>query len=465
MSKNLFSEFQEVTAKEWKQKIQVDLKGADYNQTLVWNAPDGVDVKPFYHPDETPSPIEIPVPLGWNICEYIYAGDSVVANRIAHTVLEKGAESISFLIASESVTPQTLLEGIPIENTPIYLEFEFLSESYVEQLRQYLQGKQHKVHLIVDSIGKLARTGNWFHNLNQDLEILGKFLTKGGDFESILGVNLGLYQNAGASIPQQLAYSLAHLNEYFNRYTQESDTKLISNVVFKVSVGPNYFFEIAKLRALRLLYRTLAEQYDLPQNCHILAQPSKRNKTLYDYNVNLLRTNTESMSAILGGADSLCNLPYDAIFHKSNAFGSRIARNQLLILKHESYFEKAANPARGSYYIEELTQQFAQKALDIFKSIEKGGGFLEQLKNGVIQKKINETASKEQELFDEQSLVLIGTNMHINPSDRMKEDIEIFPFLKKRSRKTLLPPILERRLSETIEQQRLEEEQTKSEVK
>lgn len=463
MSKNLFSEFQEVTAKEWKQKIQVDLKGADYNQTLVWNAPDGVDVKPFYHPDEAPSPLDVPVPPYWNICEKIYAGDPVIANRIAQRALEKGAESLSFLISSETVTPQTLLEAIPLESTPIYLEFEFLSESYVEQLAQYLKGKQHKVHLLMDIIGKLARTGNWFHNLNKDHEILGELLAKDTEFESVLSVNLGLYQNAGASIPQQLAYSLAHLNEYFNRYFEQSGTKLRSRVVFKVAVGPNYFFEIAKLRSLRLLYRTLAEQYGLPEECHILAQPSKRNKTLYDYNVNLLRTTTESMSAILGGADSLCNLPYDAIFHKSNAFGSRIARNQLLILKHESYFEKAANPAQGSYYIEDLTQQFAEKALDIFKSIEKGGGFLKQLKNGVIQKKIGETAAKEQELFDEKSLALIGTNMHINPTDRMKEEIEIFPFLKKRSRKTLLPPILERRLSESLEKQRLEEEQTKIE--
>lgn len=463
MSKKLFSEFPNVTPKQWKQKIQVDLKGADYNETLVWTSPDGVDVKPFYHLDDAPEPLPIPVPAKWNICEKIYAGDAKIANRLARTALEKGAESLSFLIASEKIGPDTLLEEIPLENTPIYLEFEFLNTSYLENLEVFLRDKEHQIHLLIDIVGKLARTGNWFVNLQEDHKILDTLLTKQNQFKSVLSVNLGLYQNSGATISQQLAYSLAHLNEYFNRYENLGNSKLDSLVIFKTSVGPNYFFEIAKLRALRLLYQTLAREYGFHEDCHIIAEPSRRNKTLYDYNVNLLRSTTESMSAILGGADSICNLPYDAVFHKSNAFGNRIARNQLLILKHESYFEKAANPAEGSYYIETLTRQFAENALDIFKSIEKGGGFLKQLKNGIIQKKLAESAAKEQQLFDQQALVLIGTNKHMNPQDRMKEDIEIYPFLKKRPRKTLLPPIVERRLSEALEQQRLKEEQ-KSEI-
>lgn len=463
MSKKLFSEFPEVTTKQWKQKIQVDLKGADYNEALVWTSPDGVDVKPFYHPDQAPEPLPIPVPAKWNICEKIYVGDARIANRLARTALEKGSESLSLLIPTEKIDPEILLEEIPLESTPIYLEFEFLSTSYLRNLQHYLHGKDHQIRLLIDIVGKLARTGNWFLNLQEDHEILDSLVTEQEHFKSVLSVNLGLYQNSGANIPQQLAYSLAHLNEYFNRYGDRESSKVESTVVFKTAVGPNYFFEIAKLRALRLLYRSLAKEYSFGEDCHILAEPSRRNKTLYDYNVNLLRSTTESMSAVLGGADSVCNLPYDAAFHKSNAFGNRIARNQLLILKHESYFEKAANPAEGSYYIETLTRQFAENALDIFKSIEKGGGFLKQLKNGIIQKKIAESAAKEQQLFDEQSMVLIGTNKYQNPQDRMKEEIEIYPFLKKRPRKTLLPPIVEKRLSEALEQQRLEEEQ-KSEI-
>src|SRR5690606_2264994 len=139
--------------------------------------------------------------------------------------------------------------------------------------------------------------------------------------------------NAGANCVQQLAYTLAHANEYLNRFSVEEIPPLKNSLMtVKMAVGGNYFFEIAKLRALRILWAMLAPEYHLPTELHILAVPSKRNKTLYDYNVNMLRTTTECMSAVLGGANAIGNLPYDVLYHKSNEFGERIARNQLLVL-------------------------------------------------------------------------------------------------------------------------------------
>jgi len=225
-----------------------------------------------------------------------------------------------------------------------------------------------------------------------------------------------------------------------------------------VSVGTNYFFEIAKLRALRLLWHTLALEYNCTTSCEIIAMPTKRNKTLYDYNTNMLRTTTECMSAILGGANSISNLPYDAIYHKDNEFGERISRNQLLILKHESYFDMVSNASDGSYYIESLTQQLAEKALSLFKDIEKNAGFLKQLKENTIQKKIKEHAKKEQDLFDDENLILLGTNKHPNEADRMKDNLELYPFVKIKPRKTLIEPIIEKRLAERLEQERLKTE-------
>src|SRR5690606_4390425 len=219
-----------------------------------------------------------------------------------------------------------------------------------------------------------------------------------------------------------------------------------AEMTFSLAIGPNYFFEIAKIRALRKLYATLAKEYSVNETCHILAIPSKRNKTLYDYNVNILRSTTECMSAILGGADTVCNLPYDALYHKSNEFGERISRNQLLILKYESYFDAVSNPADGTYYIESLTDELAEKALQLFKEIEKGGGFLQQLKEGTIQKKIKESAEKEQQLFENGELKLLGTNYHPNKNDRMKEELQLFPFVKHNPVKTLIAPIIEKRI-------------------
>jgi methylmalonyl-CoA mutase len=262
-----------------------------------------------------------------------------------------------------------------------------------------------------------------------------------------------LYQNAGANMVQQIAYSLAHANEYFNRITDINQP-----IVFQVSVGTNYFFEIAKLRALRILFNTIAQEYNHNLDCHLLVTPTKRNKTIYDYNVNMLRTTTECMSAILGGADAIANLPYDALYHKDNEFGDRIARNQLLILKEESYFDKVDNPADGSYYIESLTNQLAEKALVLFKDIEANGGFLKQLNEGVIKRKIQESADAEQALFDSGKEPLLGTNKYPNKNDKMKQDLELFPFVKVKPRKTLITPIIEKRLAEKLEQERLLEE-------
>jgi len=256
---------------------------------------------------------------------------------------------------------------------------------------------------------------------------------------------------------QQLAYGMSHANEYLNHFNSilNSELKKSLQVTFNISVGTNYFFEIAKLRALRLLYKTLAEDYNFNTECHLFATPTKRNKTLYDYNINMLRTTTECMSAILGQADTICNLAYDAIYHKDNEFSERMARNQLLILKHESYFDKVSNPSDGTFYIESLTQQLSEKALALFKDLEAYGGFLHHLKDGTIQRKIKESAAKEQEQFNKGEDVLVGTNKYQNPKDKMKHELELYPFVTMKQRKTLIEPIIEKRLAENIEQQRL----------
>ena len=234
---------------------------------------------------------------------------------------------------------------------------------------------------------------------------------------------------------------------------------LLDEPVFLIATGCEYFFEIAKIRALRRLWELLAQAYGFSGRCKVIASPTLRNKTLYDYNTNMLRTTTESMAGILGGADLICNLPYDALYHHENDFAARIARNQLLMLKHESYFSSVRNPADGSYYIEALTDQLGQKGLELFKTIEKGGGFLSQLRAHTIQKKIAESAEKEQNAFDKGDLVLVGTNKYSNTDDRMREVLEKDPFRAKRKVQTRIAPILAKRLSEAAEHKRLEDEQ------
>lgn len=460
MKELLFQDFEEVSAKQWKQKIQADLKGADYNEALVTHSLHGIDIKPFYTSEDVQENLKINNPADWKITEKIYAQSAEVASQKAYHAIEKGAEAIWFIIPSEEINPKELLQKIPYE-IDLYFNLLFLNPDYVRGLDEVISERKGKSFLQTDIIGKLSRSGNWFDNLKQDHEDFEKIVQNSSNFDSVISIDTSLFHNAGANIPQQLAYSIAQLAEYFNHFSENSSATNIP-IQFNVAVGSDYFFEIGKIRALRWLYTTLAKEFGWNENCFVLVFPGKRNKTLYDYNVNMLRTTTESMSAILGGADAVCNMPYDVVFHKDNEFGSRIARNQLLILKNESYFGKVGNIAEGTYYIESLTKQLAEKTLEIFKEIEKGGGFLKELKAGTIQRKIKESAEAEQKAFDEQKIVLIGTNKFENPQDRMKDDLELFPFLKKKHRKTLLEPILEKRLSEEYEKQRLEEENSKN---
>ncbi|OAB81571.1 methylmalonyl-CoA mutase subunit beta [Cochleicola gelatinilyticus] len=456
MSNSLFKDFDAVSAKQWKQKIQVDLKGADYNDTLIWQSPEGIHVKPFYHQDELKSPFP-PIPghpESWRIAQSIFIDDETIANKLALDAIDRGAEAIWF--TSEKEFDMKVFSNFPFETTPIYIDLQFLSEAFNQQLKHFLETKKATFFWAPDPIAHLASDGNWFHSLQEDHAQLNAFHSSTTRPLQI-SIDTTTYQNSGANMVQQLAYALAHANEYLNHFASEEKNKTIQTT-FKVAIGGNYFFEIAKIRALRRIYAILAAEYNCVETCHILATPSKRNKTLYDYNVNMLRTTTECMSAVLGGADTVCNIPYDALYHKSNEFGERISRNQLLILKKESYFDTVSNPSDGSYYIESITEELAEKALELFKDIEKNGGFLSQLKEGTIQRKIKDSAEKEQELFDAGEVKLLGTNYHPNPQDSMNNDLELYPFVKTKPRKTLLEPIIEKRLSEKLEQERLKAE-------
>lgn len=455
MTNRLFDMFPDVTASQWKQQIQVDLKGADYNQTLIWKTLEGIDVKPFYHPDDALSTNSITLPTQpWRICQHIYAKTAKSANKKAVDAINRGAESILFSIDNPTVSITELLENINPNEVTIIANFKFLADDYIKNIPIEIL---KDLIVVNDVIHHLSVSGNWYNNLKIDLDAFTNIIQNCRS----LTIDLEHYQNASANMTQQIAYGMAHVCEYLNVLDSklEDHDKQHLSIVFKVAVGSNYFFEIAKIRALKLLWSTIASEFNVNVNCKIIATPTKRNKSIYDYNNNMLRTTTECMSAILGGADIICNLPYDVIYHKDNEFGSRIARNQLLILKHESYFDKVENVVDGNYYINKLTTQFAEKSLHLFKDIEQSGGLLEQLKQGTIQRKIKESANKELALFNEGKLILLGANKQPNKAETVKNNLELYPFVKHNPVKTIIAPIIESRLAENLEKERLENEQ------
>ncbi len=450
----LFQEFEAVSSKQWKQQIQYELKGADYNDTLVWKSPEDIQVKPFYHYDEANLVDGVHTKatefkIGQSI--FVYDLDKSITNALDS--IQRGAESISFTIENETLDVEKLLTSLPLEKITIHFHLQFLSVEFVLKIEKIAQSNNATIFCNIDPIGQLAREGNWFTTPEKDnFETLIK-LSASVSKSNFISVDSSLYQNAGATMVQQIAYTLGHVAEYFNAIPAINHT-----IAIYVAVGSNYFFEIAKIRALRVLFSALSKEFGHALDCHIIVSPTKRNKTIYDYNVNMLRTTSECMSAIFGGANTIINLPYDALYHKTNEFGERISRNQLLVLKKECYFDKVDNPADGSYYIESITQQLAEKALTLFKDIEANGGFLKQLKDGTIKRKIQESADVEQKSFDEGKEVLLGTNKYPNKNDKMKHDLELFPFVKIKPRKTLIKPIIEKRLAEQYEQERLSTE-------
>lgn len=431
MPNHLFEEFDAISEKAWKQKIQVDLKGKDYNESMLTSTDEGIDIKPFYHQDSHHK-LNIPSPLKWFITEKITDGEI----KDIDNYKSNGAEAFWINSKGKISLPDTKVPTI-IEIVEAH-DFEF---------------KPHN-NLIykLDPIHRLAQTGNWFSSLEEDLSLLQNLIKN----TNSLSIDARLYHNSGANITQQLAYTISHLFSYLKKLDL-SHLKTLDLYIF-CSIGPNYFFEIAKLKALRVLVNTICKDQDLNYDLKIISEPGLHHMSIYDYNVNLLRSTTECMSAILGGSNFVCNTPYDKFFKSKNDFSQRIARNQLLILKNESYFDKVSNPADGSYYIDYLINTLAQKALDLFKSIEESGGFIQQLFDGKIQEKIDQQFEKTINQFERKELKLIGVNVFENEEDNMKKQIEKKVFPTKQKRKTLLKPILERRIAEKLEQQRLSQE-------
>lgn len=439
MSDFFINEFPPSSSAAWKQKIQFELDGADYNKTLLTKTNEGITISPFYHLD-TFEKVIIPLPKeDCKICIKINISTEETANIEALTAIDKGISAILFE-ASKPFNATLLFHGLVHKNVEFHFKFNFLEESFINKLALILADET--VYFNIDIIGKLARTGNWYTSIKKDNSILLNLIKKNPDL-FILSVDATIYQNAGANAVQQVAYALAHANEYLTIFGAD----IAKRIQFNFATGSNYFFEIAKIRAFRYLYNLVLSEYNTTAIAKIYAEPSLRNKTLYGAAINTLRTTAESMSAILGGATTIA----------TNFTSYKFTQNQQPILNETRTFKNAQHIATDTYYIEYVTKQLAEKALTIFKDIEKSGGFLSQLKEGTIQRKIKENAQKEQQQFDTNELVLIGANKYPAQFDS-EEDIQVSTFLKGKSYKTLIIPLLPKRLSEKVEQKNRRDE-------
>jgi len=442
----LFTEFTAPTTQEWLDKIEVDLKGADFQKRLVWRTNEGFNVQPFYRREDlanlkTPDalPGEFPFVRGnkkdsnvWYVRQNIVVDDAKEANKKALDILNKGIDSLGFRIPGKLVSKETveaLLDGIYCD----CIEVNFATcpkhaLELAEILTAFFAGKGYDKEKVVGSIAfdplqKMVMKGKDVTPMLETAPKLVEALKNYPQFRCI-AVSSDALNNAGAYIVQELGYALAWGNEYLQLLTDAGvDVDLAAkSIKFNMGVSENYFMEIAKFRAARLLWAQIVKQYEPKCDCAckmcINATTSTYNQTLFDSYVNLLRSQTEAMSAALGSVHSMVVTPFDAPYEESTDFSERIARNQQLIIKEESHFDRIVDPGAGSYYIEHLTDAIATEAWKIFLKVEEEGGFLAAVKAGTIQDDINATNVKRHGDAAKRKEFLLGTNQFPNFTEK-----------------------------------------------
>lgn len=357
--------FSKVSLHEWEALVKKQLKTDDIYSVLSKENLEGLTVKPYY--DSVAKPLKN---------------------------LPKVEESTHLV----SDYHEDLEESV----------FAFLLNNNVENLEEkalFINNKDLAEHIIPEG----NRVFSLIDVFNENEVSLNEQLTKellAKDFERNICIDVSLHQNSGAAIYQQLGIALAKTKELTEVFGKE----ILNKLVFRIAIGSNYFFEIAKIRALKLLFNQISKEYQLDEIPYIFAETSFRNKAKNDEENNLIRSTLELASAMIGGADALYTNDYK--IETSTELSEEISFKQQIVLAYESIINVFEDASNGSYYVEDLTQQIAEKSWKYFLEIEENGGFLENLKSGKIQKDIFAQAVAEQQWVEEGKIKLIGVNLY-----------------------------------------------------
>ncbi|WP_428235900.1 methylmalonyl-CoA mutase subunit beta [Gracilimonas sp.] len=418
-----FDEFPPISTEEWEAVIEKDLKGKDYKDVLRWQSGEGVNPLPFYREenvrDLSLSPEAVAARGSWNVMEPVESSAVSEANKEALHALENGASGLYFCPAKNYLQSrsdlQNLLRDIQIELIALRFSSAISSPDVSVWLKEICDERkintgELSVGFNFDPMANAVLTGK----LASKAEIENTVNAFDESF-SFCTVDSSVFANAGATIIQQLAFSLAAGNEYLGL-----NSELSGNMHFNFATGPNYFLEIAKFRAFKRTWRQVLGEYGVDNNrSSIHAETNFWNKSQSDAHNNMLRTTTEAMSAAIGGCDTITVHRYDEHFSDNSGFASRIARNIQLILQEEAYLDKVADPGAGSYYIEVLTDSMAQKSWELFQEIEAKGGFYQALKSGYIQELVAASQKEKIEAYQQKEKVLVGVNKY-KPDEKIQ---------------------------------------------
>ncbi len=484
-NKNLFTDFPEISTSMWEEKIRADLKGADYQKKLVWNSDEGISIKPFYRQEDIEEleylegigklKNQTDTPNGWIICQQLSPGKKLKkTNERIKAALKGGAQAVRIQLSEARLPDESMLEelldGISLRETELHFGGCLGADALYNTLCTTASHKgtlssELKGCLGADPLGKMAETGipiASFENLGK----LVKKVKESSPEMKVIEVHGSLIQNASTNLVEGLAFSLAMASEYMSILTEQGIDPLTAQeaILLYLGSGPNYFMEIAKLRAARILWAKIAEAYGVETSSariRIHSVSSQWNMTLYDPHVNMLRGTTEAMSSILGGADLVNVLPYDYPNGKGKVFSDRIARNVQIILREEAYFDQVADPASGSYYIESLTDSLAEKSWDLFCEVESMGGFRKAFAAGWIQEKVEISRKKKTDRASSGKGRILGTNAYPNFHELHLNQLIASPKPEEKDTAgSTLRPIQPFRLSWPFEKLRLETERS-----
>ena len=440
----LFAEFPAVPTAQWEEAITADLKGADYERKLVWRTGEGFNVRPYYRAENLEGlrflgsqAGEFPYVRGthahnrWRVHQTVTVADASTANAEALQLLGSGVDSLGFHIAKADFSAaelDTLLRDIHLPAVDLVFCGEkmgrFADLVLAKLEKEGIAKEDARIMFVIDPLVKnLSSKGDFCSPDGKEcFDRIAELLRKTKEYKHIRVINVSaqIFGNSGSTIVEELAFALSAGHDYLVRLTEAGLTvdEVARKMRFSFSVSSNYFLEIAKLRAARMLWANIVKGYNPEKECAgkmlIHAETSLWNQTVYDPYVNMLRGTTEAMSAAIGGVHSLEVTPFDRAFEAPTEFAKRIARNVELLLKHESHFDQVVDPAGGSYYIENLTQSIANEAWKLFLEIEEKGGYTAAYKAGVIVEKVKASAANKDKNIATRRQILLGANQFPN---------------------------------------------------
>ncbi len=454
MAEKLFTEFPPVSTEQWDEVIIKDLKGADYEKKLVWKTHEGFPVRPYYRAENLGDikslgemPGQFPFVRGikndnnWLTRQDICLCEGIEkANAEALDILNKGVESLGFVLGEKKDLSEAemaaLLKGICIPAVEINFRkccpkhsAKTLESFLVVVEKQGVKPEEVRASFDFSPLHRLTVKGEFCED--KAYGFLAEAMKAVADFPKIKVVNVQAYDfnDLGSSLVQELAFGVAIGNEYIAKLTELgfSAEEVARRIKFTFGISSNYFMEIAKFRAGRVVWANIVKAWGVESDCackmHVHAVTSQWNQTVYDAYVNMLRGTTETMSAAIAGVDSIEVLPFDHVFRAPGEFSNRIARNVQSILKEESHFNKIVDPAGGSYYVEELTQSIIDAAWKLFKDVEEKGGYTEAFKAGFVQEQVKAVSDKKDKLLAQRRETLLGTNQFPNFLEKAGDEI------------------------------------------